>query len=322
MEQNNLYDKKIAVAGIGGVGGYLAGMLAKTYPHVTLAARGERLNSLREKGLILHSGYNGEIMAKPETVTTLENMDVQDYIFICVKNYSLEEVCRSLKGAVADHTVLIPVMNGVDPGSRVRDMLQKGTVIDALIYIIAFANPDYSVTQQGDFARLKIGLKDADEDSWKKVEEVSAILSGAGIDHEATAEIEQEIWRKYILNCAYNVGTAYYEEPIGKLRSDPAKAKKYEELVNEAYQVSQAKNIGIRQEHIDAIIYRFYHEYADDATSSLQRDVCMRKKSELETFSGYLVREARRLGVPAPVSEEMYEGLKQKESWRLREQQV
>lgn len=313
MEQNNLYEKKIAVAGIGGVGGYLAGMLAKTYPHVTLAARGERLQALKEKGLILHSDYNGEITAKPENVTTMEDMGVQDYIFICVKNYSLEEACRELKGAVAEHTVLIPVMNGVDPGSRVRRLLPAGTVIDALIYIITFANPDYSVTQQGNFARMKIGWKDADESQWKKVEEVSAILSGAGIDHEATSEIEREIWRKYILNCAYNVGTAFYEEPIGTLRSDPVKAQRYEELVREAYEVSRAKHIGVRQEHVDEIIHRFYFEYADDATSSLQRDVCMRKRSELETFSGYLVREARRLGVPAPVSEEMYEGLKKRE---------
>lgn len=35
-------DKKIAVIGIGGVGGYVAGMLAKAYPHVTMVARGAR----------------------------------------------------------------------------------------------------------------------------------------------------------------------------------------------------------------------------------------------------------------------------------------
>lgn len=34
--------------------------------------------------------------------------------------------------------------------------------------------------------------------------------------------------------------------------------------------------------------------------------------AEIDTFSGYIVREANKLGVPAPVSEEMYEGLKKK----------
>ena len=37
-----LKNKKIAVVGIGGVGGYLAGMLGRVCSHLTLAARGER----------------------------------------------------------------------------------------------------------------------------------------------------------------------------------------------------------------------------------------------------------------------------------------
>lgn len=52
-------DKKIAVIGIGGVGGYVAGMLAKAYPHVTMVARGARGESIRENGLVLHSDYKG-----------------------------------------------------------------------------------------------------------------------------------------------------------------------------------------------------------------------------------------------------------------------
>ncbi|MGN0482914.1 MAG: ketopantoate reductase family protein, partial [Lachnospiraceae bacterium] len=34
------------------------------------------------------------------------------------------------------------------------------------------------------------------------------------------------------------------------------------------------------------------------------------RPTEVETFSGYLVREAKRLGVEVPVSERMYEELK------------
>lgn len=312
MCQNNLKNKKIAVIGIGGVGGYLAGMLAKTYPHVTLIARGDRMKSIQEKGLVLHSDYHGEITAIPENTTPLDNIGVQDYIFICVKNYSLEEVCRSLRPAITDHTVIIPVMNGTDPGDRTRKLLGKGIVVDSLIYIVAFANKDYSISQQGNFAKLKIGIKNASESQLQSVKEVSAVLAGGDIDHEVAQDIEAEIWRKYILNCAYNVATAFYENTIGQLRSDPEKSKDYEALVNEAYQVALKKGIGIKQEHIDAIIHRFYFEYADSATSSLQRDVCMGKRSELETFSGYLVREAEQLGVSVPVSKRMYDGLKTK----------
>ena len=108
MSEMNIYEKKAAVVGIGGVGGYLAGMLGRVCPHLTLAARGGRRDSLLEKGLVLHSDYKGEIMIRPERVVPIEEMGQQDYIFVCVKNYSLEEVCRELGNAVTDETVLIP----------------------------------------------------------------------------------------------------------------------------------------------------------------------------------------------------------------------
>ena len=39
------------------------------------------------------------------------------------------------------------------------------------------------------------------------------------------------------------------------------------------------------------------------------RDVAAGKTSELETFSGYLVREAQKEGLSVPVSEKMYRKL-------------
>lgn len=339
-----LQDKRIAVIGVGGVGGFLAGMLIQKFPHVTLVARGERGRAIRERGLLLHSEYKGEKSGRPEHVTeAVRLLEPQDYIFICVKNYSLEEVCRDLaaSGALTDETVIIPVMNGVDAGDRVREFLRLGesgiaasrpddaergaasalprkavrnaVVVDSLIYIVSFARPDYSIEQQGQYANLRIGIQNADARQKEKVAEVSRILSEADIDYEAAEDIRCEIWKKYILNCAFNVETAYYDNTIGQLRDDPEKAKQYEQLVREACAVARAEGIGIPEDHADAVIRKFYNDYGDDATSSLQRDVRAGRQSELETFSGYLVREARRLGVPVPVSEKMYEGLKRKE---------
>lgn len=306
-------DKKIAVIGIGGVGGYVAGMLAKAYPHVTMVARGARGESIRENGLVLHSDYKGEIVAKPERVASVREMGQQDYIFICVKNYSLEDVCENIRDMVTDDTVIIPVMNGVDPGEKIRSLIGRGTVVDSLIYTVAFANADFSISQQDTFTWLCIGIKNADQGQKEKVAQVAEILKGADIDYKDDGDIEVEIWRKYILNCAFNVMTAFYDNTIGELRRDPVKAQQYETLVWEAASVGRAKGVALTDEHIQEVIHKFRHVHADNATSSLQRDfqIC-KKQTELETFSGYIVQEAKRLGVSIPLSEEMYQGLKAK----------
>lgn len=306
-------DKKIAVIGIGGVGGYVAGMLAKAYPHVTMVARGARGESIRKNGLVLHSDYKGEIVAKPERVVPVREMGQQDYIFICVKNYSLEDVCENIRDMVTDDTVIIPVMNGVDPGEKIRSLIGRGTVVDSLIYTVAFANADFSISQQDTFTWLCIGIKNADQGQQEKVAQVAEILKGADIDYKDDGDIEVEIWRKYILNCAFNVMTAFYDNTIGELRRDPVKAQQYETLVWEAASVGRAKGVALTDEHIQEVIHKFRHVHADNDTSSLQRDfqIC-KKQTELETFSGYIVQEAKRLGVSIPLSEEMYQGLKAK----------
>ncbi len=306
----SVLEKKIAVLGAGGVGGYLAGMLGKTFPHLSLGVRGARMESIRTHGLLLHSDYHGEIRVRPETAAPISELGPQDMIFVCVKNYSLEEVCREMAGAVREDTIVVPVMNGVDCGDRVRACLGKGIVVDALIYIVAFAGADYSITQQGQFANLRVGTRNGDETVRRAVEEVSAVLTAAGIDHSVPENIELEIWRKYILNCAYNVETAFYDCTIGPLRSDPQRAKEYEALVDEAWRVARAKGVPVLPEHRTEMIDRFYHEYRDDAGSSLQRDMHAGRPAEVETFSGYIVREAERLGVEAPVSRRMYEVLR------------
>lgn len=308
---NQLDSKKIAIIGLGGVGGYLGALLASAYSQVSFVIRGERKQAIDRNGLILHSDFSGERQTFPmQTTESAQELSVQDYVFICVKQYSLEEVCASLGSCIDSHTIVIPVMNGVDPGERVRSYFPDACVLDSLIYIVSFANPDFSITQQGNFATLYLGSELSSPQMQNAVNEVCHLLHDAGVDCRSAKDIQAEIWKKYILNCAYNVETAFYNNTIGQLRDDPHKAAQYESLITEAFWVARAKGIRIKEEEKDAIIYRFYHELADNATSSLQRDILSGKQTELETFSGYLVREAKRLGVSAPVSELMYTGLK------------
>ncbi|SFQ44369.1 2-dehydropantoate 2-reductase [Lachnospiraceae bacterium XBB1006] len=302
----NLQDKKIAVVGLGGVGGYIGALLANHYPHVTFVARGNRGESIKKNGLVLHSEYRGERVIHPEKVVSSgEELEIQDYIFVCVKTYSLEEALKSIEGAVDEHTVVIPVMNGADTGERARHLLNKGQVVDSLIYIITFANPDYSITQQGMYTIVWLGIDGATEKQQLILKEADALLQAAEIESRVAEDIHRQIWKKYIMNCAYNVETAAYDNTIGQLRDDPVKAKEYEALIHEAYDVAVAKGIAMRESDLDWLIRRFYEELSDGDTSSLQRDVEAHRQSEVDTFCGYLIREAKKNGVAVPVMERM-----------------
>ena len=120
--------------------------------------------------------------------------------------------------------------------------------MDSLIYILSYTKEDFSVVQKENFADIKIGISNANEREKKAVEDVYQLLRGAKVDCVAAEDIEAEIWRKYIFNCAYNVLTAHYRQNVGELRADAKKREEFRRLLQEAYEVGKAKGVHLEEE--------------------------------------------------------------------------
>lgn len=306
-------NSKICVAGIGGVGGIVGGALARTFPHVSFLARGARKEAIQENGLLVKSEYLGDFQVRPEQVSHVaEELGRMDLVFICVKNYSLEQVCRTLAPVIDDKTIVVPIMNGVDPAERTRKYLGKGMVMDALIYIVAGSQEDFSVAQKGDYIRIFMGRKNATEEELEAMGMVYRILKDAGIECNMDLEVETIIWKKYVLNCAFNILTAYYSADTGELRKDPRKVQEFKCLLEEACLVGRTAGIKIPANTEEEHMRHFLSVQSEDATSSLRRDMDAGRENELETFSGYLIRLGKQYGLKLPVTEEFYEKLKHK----------
>jgi 2-dehydropantoate 2-reductase len=299
------------VAGLGGVGGIIGGALAKTYPHVSFLARGARLNSIRQNGLIIKSEFIGDFQIRPEKLSDhADELGVMDYIFICVKNYSLEQLCRQISPMVGESTVIIPIMNGIDPAERTRSYLCKGIVLDALIYIASGCTEDFTVVQKGKYASVHIGFENPSGKEEEAIRNVHEILTEAGIQCTVDEDIEAVIWKKYVLNCAFNIITAYYHANTGDIRKDPEKVEAFKSLMSEACLIGRKKGVNLtpdtEEDHLKHLLYR----QSEEATSSLRRDMDLQKENELETFSGYLLGLGRQYGLELPVTQLFYDRLK------------
>lgn len=111
----DLLKSKICVVGLGGVGGYIGGTLARKYDNIYFFARGERKESLLKNGIHIKSRAIGEFVSHAKDVSDDPvKLGVMDIVFICVKNYSLENVCQTIKPIVGEKTILIPIMNGIE----------------------------------------------------------------------------------------------------------------------------------------------------------------------------------------------------------------
>lgn len=298
--------KKIMIVGVGGVGGLLAAQLIKAYgPAVTLMARGPRKESLEKNGLTMHGDMYGEYTVQPALVVEEPaGQPVQDVVFICVKNGGLEKVCGQIAPVVGEDTLVVPVMNGVSAGDLIREKLAKGRVVDSVIYTVSSANADFSIRQKGNYTYLNIGSeKKEDADC------VCKLLNDAGVDCKVSADVQAAIWRKYVLNCAYNVATARWACNVGELQRDEKKRKDCYGLMAEAAAVAAAKGVKLAPDVVDKHMVTIMENTAPSSDSSLSRDFDQGIAGEWDVFSGYMVREAARLGVPAPVTEDYFHGL-------------
>jgi len=66
---------RVAVMGAGGLGGYFGALLARAGNDVTLIARGEQLEAVRTRGLMLRSRVVGDITVHPAATTTARRSD-------------------------------------------------------------------------------------------------------------------------------------------------------------------------------------------------------------------------------------------------------
>lgn len=299
---------KIMVTGIGGVGGYLAGVLAYYYPEVTLIARKKRKESLLKNGLVLHSDFFGEHVLHPAVTDDPASAGVQDIIFVCVKNYSLPAALTAALPCIGPDTAVVLVQNGVDHRKKAQAIMHQGKIVDSAIYITSSYLADYSIRQEGNFTFLYVGSQD--KAAAKKVYEA---INHPGITAILSDDIDVEIWRKYILNCAYNVLTAYYDTSIGGALNHPHGKEAYHTLLEEAYKVGKAAGVALPETTVEDQYNRIVKDTKDrEATSSLKRDLAAGHQSELDTFSGVLVRLAKKYHVDVPLSEKCYHALLQR----------
>ena len=157
--------EKICVAGIGAIGGLISAMLGKKYAEeLSLIARGAKKEALLRQGIVLHSEVYGELVSRANCVTeTGDELGVQDFVFVCVKNYALDEIAKNLRPVIGRDTVVIPILNGIEAGDRMREHFPDAIVCDGVIYTITAANQDGSMTQTGPYTTLYLGSKIMDE---------------------------------------------------------------------------------------------------------------------------------------------------------------
>jgi 2-dehydropantoate 2-reductase len=298
---------RIAILGIGAVGGYIGGLLADKYcgesgVEVIFLARNENKNRILENGLKLIT-TEGEKIVRPFLVTDDPRKCGAFDLFICtVKTYDLTEAIRHYEKNIASHTIILPLENGVDAAEKIRKVLQGAHIWKGCVYVNARLLQPGIVSQIGTSPCIFFGSPSAAAEDLRMVEKY---FNDAGIDARVPENILLTIWEKFVFISSIATITSYLDATVGKVLSSQSNKNLLHTLLNEAISVAHAKNILLP----DQLIHKLMQRAANmpfDATSSMHTDFRNKKKTELDSLTGYIIKEANQFHVPVPTYELMY----------------
>lgn len=297
---------KIAIVGVGGVGGYFGGRLAQAGHDVTLIARGKHLEAITENGLTVETP-DGNFNVS--TITATENpaeVGVVDAVIVAVKGWQLPDVVDKIRPLMGENTLVLPLLNGVNATEVLSAALKTDRVLNGLCGIIAKIDRPGCIKHIGIDPFIKFGSTDG------VVSVHMEDLKEALVSTSATIDIPQDIyravWLKYIFIAPLSGVTAVTRSTIGQVRSIRQTREMLHDAIAEAVAVGISAGIDLNVQDINNTI-KAVDRSPVDGTTSMQRDIESASHSELESQTGTIVSLGRDHKVPTPVNEFIYAAL-------------
>ena len=284
------------------------GMVAARYQGTIKAdiffiARGENLKAIRENGLQMQLGIRTIHTAPALATDNPAEIGPVDYLFCCTKSYDLEENIQQLTPIIGPNTVIIPLLNGADIAERIQKLLPNNEVWEGCVYIGSRLTEPGVVEKFSLKERIFFGNKDANKD---KQTELLKLLMYARLNAFNPADIDLRIWKKFFMISTAATATSFFNQPIDEVLAQHIDL--FIALGTELKSVAEA--MGVRLP--DDIVYTSIETQKmmpTGSTTSMHSDFLAGKKTELETLTGYVIRQAEKLGVDVPTYRFMYNGL-------------
>ena len=298
---------KIAVFGTGGVGGYFGGRLAQSGQDVTFIARGAHLQAIREAGLNVES-MDGNFIVQPANVTDdPKSIGGADLILLTTKAWQLNDAVQQMKPMIAENTVILPLLNGMEHMDTLLAHFGTEHVIGGFCRISAYIGGPGIIRHVG--VKPYIAYGEWGNSTSERIQSIHALFSSiTGIVAEIPADIQTAMWEKFIFIAGTSGVGAYTRKTIGEYRSNPETRAMLQHAIQETSAIAYAKGVNLAPDFADSTMKRI-DTIDPSITASMQKDMMAGKPSELNEQTGAVIRMGKALGVLTPTHEKIFAAL-------------
>jgi len=297
---------RIAVVGVGGVGGFFGARLQRGGHEVVFVARGANLAALRASGLRV-SGASGDFhLGQVAATDDPAAAGPVDAVLVAVKSWQLPEAAPTLAPLVGRDTVVVPLLNGVEAPEQLAAALGPAPVAAGLCAIVSYLVASGHVHHEGVAPTVRFGELDGRPSS--RLERLRAAFVDAGVRAEIPDDVHAALWTKLLFIAPVSGVGALVRAPLGAWRALAGPRELAERAMREVAAVAAARGHALAPDAVERTL-AFVDGMAPGATSSLQRDVEAGRRTELEAQVGAVVRLGAAAGVETPACQLLYDCL-------------
>ncbi len=312
---------KIAIIGVGAIGGYVGVRLVLAGEDVTFIARGANLEALRSRGIVLVTA-DGREQSVPKVKATDDYAAAgpQDVVILAMKAHQVEAVARDVPKLFGPDTVVVPMQNGipywyfhrypgalagtrvqsVDPDGLIAEHIPCERVIGCVVYPAAeLASPGVIKHVEGN--RFPVG--EPDGTASERVARLSECFVRGGLQAPVLSDIRAEIWLKLWGNLTFNPISALSRATLAGICRYPPSRAVAAAMMTEAQSVAHKLGVTFRvsiEKRIAGAEKVGHHK-----TSMLQ-DVEAARTLEVDALLGSVVELARLTETPTPHIDTVY----------------
>jgi 2-dehydropantoate 2-reductase len=302
---------KLAVVGLGAVGGLIAARLAGAGHEVSALARGETLARVGERGLIVDSAGKRSV-ARIAVSADAAALGPQELVVVAVKAPALAALAPQIAALLGPAGVVLPAMNGVpwwfmpaaspaepplesvDPGGRLLATLPIARVLGCVVHLSASC-PEPGLIRHGFGERLIVGEPGGGDSA--RVRAVCAALAEAGFEAEPSTDVRREVWYKLWGNMTMNPVSALTGAESTAILDDPLVHAYMMRTMAEAAAIGARIGCPISQSGEERM--GLARKLGSFKTSMLQ-DALAGRPIELDALVTAVHEIGERVGVPTP----------------------
>jgi 2-dehydropantoate 2-reductase len=304
---------RILVVGAGAIGGYFGGRLLAAGGDVTFLVRPRRAAELAASGLVIKSPLGDVTLKNPPAVQADKLTEKFDVVLLSCKAFDLDDAIASFAPAVGPQTAIIPLLNGMRHLEVLDQKFGAEHVLGGQCAIAVMLDEHRHVVQLAPMQSLSFGERDGKMTD--RVRAIAEIMASGNFGAQATDNILQEMWEKWVFLATLAASTSVMRAPIGHILASPGGREFLLGVRDECSSVATAAGYAPREAFLTRITGILTTE-GSPLTASMFRDIKVGAPIEADQIVGDLIARADAAKAPVPRLRVVYTHLKAYERQR------